>query len=68
VTGDYSRGAAGYWIESGEIALSRRGDHDRGNLQDMFPPHYGAVGSDVVPPRRPSAGSILLERMKMRGD
>jgi PmbA protein len=29
VTGDYSRGAAGYWVESGEIVLSGRGDHHR---------------------------------------
>jgi PmbA protein len=67
VTGDYSRGAAGYWIENGEIAYPVQEITIAGNLKDMFRA-ITAVGTDVVRRGSRPCGSILLERMTIAGD
>ncbi|MGE5639938.1 MAG: metalloprotease PmbA, partial [Clostridia bacterium] len=58
VTGDYSRGAAGYWVEGGEIAFPVEEITIAGNLKDMFK-GVAAIGSDVLVRSGRSCGSIL---------
>lgn len=67
VTGDYSQGAAGYWVEGGEIAYPVEEITIAGNLRDMFR-GIAAVGSDVVVRGSRQCGSILLEQMTIAGD
>jgi PmbA protein len=67
VTGDYSRGAAGYWVERGEIAYPVQEITIAGNLKDMFR-GIAAVGNDVVRRGSRYCGSILIERMTVAGD
>ncbi len=67
VTGDYSRGAAGYWVEGGEIRFPVEEITIAGNLRDMFR-GIAAVGSDVVVRSGRSVGSILVENMTIAGD
>jgi PmbA protein len=67
VTGDYSRGAAGFWVENGEIAYPVHEVTIAGNLKDMF---LGivAVGSDRLVRGSRQCGSILIDRMTVAGD
>jgi PmbA protein len=67
VTGDYSRGAAGYWVDGGEIAHPVEGITIAGNLRDMFR-SVAAVGNDVLIRGSKQVGSILIEQMKVAGD
>ena len=67
VTGDYSRGAAGYWVEGGEIAFPVEEITIAGNLAQMFK-GIAAIGSDVVTRSGRSSGSILLDNMTIAGD
>jgi PmbA protein len=67
VTGDYSRGAAGYWVEGGEIAFPVEEITVAGNLQQMFG-QIAAIGSDVVVRSGRSTGSILVESMTIAGE
>ncbi len=67
VTGDYSRGAAGFWVEDGELAYPVQEITVAGNLRDMFAAIV-AVGSDVVPRGSRQSGSILIERMTVAGE
>ncbi len=67
VTGDYSQGAAGYWVENGEIAHPVEEITIASNLRDMFR-GIVAIGSDVVVRGSRRCGSILLERMTIAGD
>jgi PmbA protein len=67
VTGDYSRGAAGYWVENGQIAYPVQEITIAGNLKDMFQ-GIVAVGTDVIRRGSRQCGSILLERMTIAGD
>jgi len=67
VTGDYSRGAAGYWVEGGEIRFPVEEITIAGNLRDMFH-DIASVGSDVVVRSGRSSGSILVERMTIAGE
>jgi PmbA protein len=67
VTGDYSQGAAGYWVEGGEIAFPVEEITVAGNLRDMFRCVAG-VGSDVVVRGSRKTGSILIESMTIAGD
>jgi PmbA protein len=67
VTGDYSRGAAGYWVDGGEIQFPVEEITIAGNLRDMFR-GIVAVGSDVLLRSGRSSGSILLERMTIAGE
>jgi len=67
VTGDYSRGAAGYWVEGGEIRHPVEEVTIAGNLRDMFK-GIAAVGSDIVVRGARATGSILVEEMTIAGD
>jgi PmbA protein len=67
VTGDYSRGAAGFWVERGEIAYPVHEITIAGNLKDMFR-GIAAVGNDVVRRSSRYCGSILIDRMTIAGD
>jgi PmbA protein len=67
VTGDYSRGAAGYWVEGGEIRFPVEEITIAGNLKEMFK-GIVAIGSDVVVRSGRSSGSVLVDRMTVAGD
>jgi PmbA protein len=67
VTGDYSRGAAGYWVEGGEIRYPVEEITIAGNLRDIFK-GIVAVGSDVLVRSGRSCGSILVDNMTIAGD
>jgi PmbA protein len=67
VTGDYSRGAAGFWVEGGEIQYPIEEITVAGNLADMFS-GLVAVGSDDDIPSSIKTGSWLFENMTVGGD
>ncbi len=67
VTGDYSRGAAGFWVENGEIQFPVSEITVAGNLAQMFQ-QIVAVGNDVETRSQIQTGSILLESMKVAGE
>jgi len=67
VTGDYSRGAVGFWVEGGEIRFPVEEVTIAGNLREMYR-GIVAVGNDVLVRGSKHAGSILLERMTIAGD
>ncbi len=67
VTGDYSRGAAGYWVEGGEIRHPVEEITIAGNLRDMFRAIV-AVGSDALTRGSRTSGSILIEKMTLAGN
>jgi PmbA protein len=67
LTGDYSRGAAGYWVENGEIAFPVEEVTVAGNLKDMFR-GITAVGSDTVVRGAYRCGSILVDNMTIAGN
>ncbi len=67
VTGDYSRGAAGFWVESGEIAYAVQEITIAGNLKDIFR-GIAASGSDVLRRGSKHCGSILIDRMTIAGE
>jgi PmbA protein len=67
VTGDYSRGAAGFWVEKGEITYPVQEITIAGNLKDMFR-GIAAVGNDVVRRGSRYCGSVLIDRMTIAGD
>ncbi|MHC6526195.1 MULTISPECIES: metalloprotease PmbA [unclassified Vibrio] len=67
VTGDYSRGAAGFWVENGEIQYPVSEITIAGNLKQMFQ-QIVAVGDDVEERSQIQTGSILLESMKVAGE
>jgi PmbA protein len=67
VTGDYSRGAAGLWIENGEIQYPVEEITIAGNLNDMYQ-NMIEVGNDVDHRGNINTGSILLENMMIAGD
>jgi len=66
VTGDYSRGAAGFWVEHGEIQYPVQEITIAGNLKDMFR-NIVAVGNDVLVQGSKQCGSILVEGMTVAG-
>ena len=66
VTGDYSRGASGFWVEDGEIRYPVQEITIAGNLADMFK-NISAVGSDVDTCGSIQCGSILLNNMTVAG-
>ena len=67
VTGDYSRGAAGFWVENGEIQYPVSGFTVASNLKQMFE-QIVAVGSDVETRSQIQTGSILIDKMKVAGE
>jgi PmbA protein len=66
VTGDYSRGAFGYWVENGQIRHAVQEITIAGNLRDMFQ-QIVAVGADTITRGSKTTGSILLEQMAIAG-
>jgi PmbA protein len=66
VTGDYSRGAAGYWVEGGQIRYAVEEITIAGNLRDIFR-GIRAVGADTVVRGGRTSGSILIENMTIAG-
>jgi PmbA protein len=66
VTGDYSRGAAGFWVEGGKIAFPVQEITIAGNLRDMFK-QVVAVGADAYTQGSKTVGSMLLERLTIAG-
>lgn len=67
VTGDYSRGAAGFWVENGQIQFAVSEITIASNLKEMFK-QIVAVGNDVETRSQIQTGSILLESMKVAGE
>ena len=67
VTGDYSRGAAGFWVENGEIQYPVAEITIAGQLQDMLK-NIVAVADDVEHRSNIQIGSILLDKMKISGN
>jgi PmbA protein len=66
VTGDYSRGASGFWVENGEIAFPVQEITIAGNLKTMFK-GIEAVGADAYNYGAKTIGSVLINRMKIAG-
>jgi PmbA protein len=66
VTGDYSRGASGFWVENGEIVYPVEEITIAANLRDMFT-GIVAIGADVDPRSHILTGSILINRMTLAG-
>ena len=66
VTGDYSRGASGYWVEKGEIAFPVHEITIAGNMKDMLKGVL-AVGADTYNYGAKTVGSILINKMKVAG-
>jgi PmbA protein len=66
VTGDYSRGAGGYWVENGEIQFPVQEVTIAGNLRDMFK-QIVAVGNDLELRSNIRTGSVLIEKMTVAG-
>lgn len=67
ITGDYSRGVSGFWVENGEIAYPVEEITIAGNLADMFK-HIAEIGTDVDSRRNIRTGSVLLDRMTIAGE
>jgi PmbA protein len=66
VTGDYSRGASGFWVENGVIQYPVEEITIAGNMKDMFQ-QIVAVGADVLTRGNKQTGSILIENMVVAG-
>ncbi len=66
VTGDYSRGASGFWVENGEIAFPVQEITIAGNLKTMFQ-GIEAIGADEYNQGAKTVGSVLVNRMKVAG-
>jgi PmbA protein len=67
VTGDYSRGASGYWVEGGEIQFPVEEITIAANLRDVFK-GIVAVGSDTIVRGGRTTGSVLVENMTIAGN
>ena len=67
VTGDYSRGASGFWVENGEIAYPVQEITIAGNLKEIYR-GITAIGNDVLRHGSRQCGSILIEQMTIAGD
>ena len=67
VTGDYSRGASGYWVENGVQAYPVHEITIAGNLKDMYN-NIAAIGNDVDVRGGVRVGSILISEMTIAGE
>jgi PmbA protein len=67
ITGDYSRGASGFWVENGEIAYPVEEITIAANLREMFQ-RITAIGRDVDPRSHILSGSMLVDRMTVAGE
>jgi PmbA protein len=66
VTGDYSRGASGFWVENGELAFPVQEITIAGNMKSMLA-GIQAVGADVYNYGAKTVGSVLVDRMTVAG-
>lgn len=66
ITGDYSRGAAGFWVEHGELQYPVEEITIASNLKDMYLGIQG-IGTDIDPRGSIQTGSILVNRMTIAG-
>ena len=66
VTGDYSRGAAGFWVENGEIQYPVQEITIAGNLKEMFQ-RIKAIGNDVDTCGGIHLGSMLMDQLTVAG-
>ena len=66
VTGDYSRGASGFWVEGGRIVHPVQEITIAGNLREMFA-GIAAIGADAYTQGGKTVGSVLIDRMKLAG-
>jgi PmbA protein len=66
VTGDYSRGAAGFWVEGGQIVHPVHEVTIAGHLREMFN-NIVAIGADTYTQGSKTVGSVLISRMKLAG-
>jgi len=66
VTGDYSRGATGFWVDGGEIQHPVEEITIAGNLREMFR-QIVAVGADEIQRGTKRSGSVLIEQMQVGG-
>jgi PmbA protein len=66
VTGDYSRGASGFWVEKGEIVFPVQEITIAGNMKDMLA-GIQAVGADAYNYGAKTVGSVLVDKMKVAG-
>ena len=66
VTGDYSRGASGFWVEDGIIQYPVEEITIASNLKDMYA-HLVAIGNDCDFPGSTTTGSWLIEEMTIAG-
>jgi PmbA protein len=66
VTGDYSRGASGFWVENGKIQYPVEEITVASTLQEMFR-HVVAIGADTITRGTKQTGSVLIERMTIAG-
>lgn len=66
LTGDYSRGAAGFWVENGKIAYAVDEVTIAGNLRDMYK-NIIAVGNDIDTRSSTRSGSVLISQMTLAG-
>ena len=66
VTGDYSRGASGFWVEKGQIAFPVHEITIAGNMKNMLK-GIEAVGADAYNYGAKTVGSMLVNRMKVAG-
>jgi PmbA protein len=67
VTGDYSRGASGFWVENGRIQYPVEEITIAGNLKQMFA-GIAAIGSDEITRGSKTTGSILIDSMAIAGN
>ena len=67
VTGDYSRGASGFWVENGIIQYPVEEITIAGNMKEMFRQIVG-IGNDVLIRGTKQTGSILIEKMVVAGN
>jgi PmbA protein len=67
ITGDYSRGAAGYWVENGQVAYPVEEITIAGNLRDMFK-GIVSIGADTIVRGSRTSGSILIDNMTIAGN
>jgi PmbA protein len=67
ITGDYSRGASGYWIENGELAYPVEEITVAGNLVDMYK-NIISIGNDIDPRGNVLTGSVMIDTMTIAGE
>jgi len=67
VTGDYSRGASGFWVDNGAIAYPVEEITVAGNLRDIYM-NIRCVGNDVDTRGNIRCGSVLVDRMTVAGN